>query len=544
MKAFKLTLISLLLVLGSTMSFAQNVSLRSVIAVVRPNYSESTIAFFDKFSTSLKENGYTVSSEQLKAFMKSGFGSGFVYNNATNGRNYLITNKHVVVQAETVTIEFMLEDQSIRAFNKCRIIAFDENTDLALIELPIEAKFEKEIKICSDRVTDGDDVYTAGYPALANKPSWQFGKGIVSNSTLKVEELTNNGAVLIQHTAQIDPGSSGGPLLKKTKEGEYQVVGINTWKAKGRENVNLSIPVNYIVEFVNKQLNGEKNDTKANLENTVAELVKSKNDGYKKILPFVSYDYISHLSVDAFFQLLSHTEKEIKDEVIEQFNNGFPIEGVRIAIADAIAKKLLNKEVSYTSIQNFTNDGLVDVTLQYDGKEAKSSWICHYGKWMLADFPMLKLNAEWQKGLCDSYGYGTGIIFSRSFGTYGYSQIEIQKTIYTYMTYSVGGTFGNGGLGVVLNIGGELPFQVAQKTYLTPFLKGYLGGDLSSSEVGNSGLYGGVYLGSEIAFALGKKSYLLLGLGFRPKFSLFTISDSNGEQKSFMNFAMHAGIAF
>lgn len=544
MKAFKLTLISLLLVLGSAISFAQNVSLRNVIAVVKPNYSESSIAFFDKFITSLKENGYTSSSEQLKASMKGGFGSGFVYNNPANGRNYLITNKHVVVQAETVTIEFMLEDQSVRAFNNCKIIAFDENTDLALIELPIEAKFEKEIKISSDKVTDGDDVYTAGYPALANKPSWQFGKGIVSNSTLKVEEISNNGATLIQHTAQIDPGSSGGPLLKKTKDGEYQVVGINTWKAKGRENVNLSIPVNYIVEFVNKQLSSEKNDTKANLESAVAELVKSKNDGYKKILPFVSYDYISHLSVDAFFQLLLHTEKEIKDEVINQFNNGFPIEGVRITIADAIAKKLLNKEVSYKSIQNFTNDGLVDVSLQYNGKEAKSSWICHYGKWMMADFPLLNLNAEWKSGLCDSYGYDTGIIVSRSMGSYGYTQIEFQRTIYTYGTYSVGGSFGSGGLGVVLNIGGELPFQISQKTYLTPFLKGFLGADLSSSNNSNTGIYSGFYAGSEIAFSIGKKSYFLVGLGFRPKFYIFELSESNTSKTSYMNFAMHAGIAF
>ena len=163
---------------------AQTNSLRGLVAVVRPVYSESTTDFLNKFSVSLKEEGYESASEQIKSLAKGGFGSGFVYTNPSNGQNYIITNRHVVIQAQYVNVEFMLEDQSVRAFNKCKIEAVDEDHDLAIISLPSESKFEKTLEINTQRPEDGTDVYTAGYPGLNNEPSWQFGKGIISNFQL------------------------------------------------------------------------------------------------------------------------------------------------------------------------------------------------------------------------------------------------------------------------------------------------------------------------------------------------------------------------
>ena len=125
----------------------QTNSLRGLVAVVRPAFSESTTEFLNKFSVSLKEEGYGAASDEIKSLAKGGFGSGFVYTNPTNGQNYIITNRHVVIQAQSVNIEFMLEDQSVRSFNKCKIVAVDEDHDLAIISLPTESKFEKTLEI-------------------------------------------------------------------------------------------------------------------------------------------------------------------------------------------------------------------------------------------------------------------------------------------------------------------------------------------------------------------------------------------------------------
>lgn len=139
----KKTLIALLLVFTVSMSsFAQQVSLRKVVAVVRPNFSESTTKFLTDFGAQLDEKGYEPAAERMKIYAKGVFGSGFVYTNPSDGRNFVVTNKHVISQAESVNVEFMLEDQSVRAFNKCKILVVDETLDLALIEIPTEAKFE------------------------------------------------------------------------------------------------------------------------------------------------------------------------------------------------------------------------------------------------------------------------------------------------------------------------------------------------------------------------------------------------------------------
>ncbi len=542
----KLFVLFLWFLCSSLAVFAQNTSLRSVVAVVKPNFSESSISFLEKFSSSLKENGYIDASNRLKSYIKGGFGSGFVYTCPQNGRNYIITNKHVVVQAESANVEFLLEDQSVRAFNKCKILAMDDNSDLAILELPLEAKFDKVIPIASAKPSDGDDVFTVGYPALADKPSWQMGKGIISNSSLKIEEIVSDGSTLIQHTAQIDPGSSGGPLLVKNKEGEFQIVGINTWKAKGRESVNLAIPVSAVIKMVDNYLSDGKNGTKERLESTVSEFIKSKNDGYKKILPFVSYEYISHISVDAFFELFASTNEKIKDEVVKNFNDGFPIEGIRIVIAEAISKNMLNKQIDFSSIQNFTSDGQVDVVLNYGGKEEKSAWISQFGHWLLTDFPALKVNAEWKKGICNTFGYSGSVGFMTCTGKNGFSELIFQRSYYTYWLYNVGLIVGGGILGVEAAIGGELPYRISKNVYIIPFMKGFGGMDIEPGfeSTKPSGIRFGIHTGTEVAISVSKHSYLLIGAGIKPRFYLMGFDTDGNKPAPQNNFAMHIGLTF
>jgi len=529
---------------------AQTNSLRNVVAVVRPVYSETTIDFLTKFSESLKSEGYETASSRIKSYTKGGFGSGFVYTNPQNGQNYVLTNRHVVVQAQSVNIEFMMEDQSVRAFNKCKIVAMDDDHDLALIALPIEAKFEKTVDISPTRPDDGVDVFTVGYPGLGSEPSWQFGKGIVSNSNLKIDEIMIGNVGVIQHTAQVDPGSSGGPLLVRNSNSSrgYDVVGINTWKAQGRDNVNISIPSSVIIKFISDFLSTSNNYTKEKLEQRVKEFSNVTNDGFLKILPFISYDYIAHLTINSYLELFHATSDKVKEAVVKQFDNGYPIEGVRIVIADAIGKKLNSKKVSFSSIEGFSETEPTIVNVNLADKNEKTEWVAQQGHWQITNIPSLKIESEWKKGLSGDYGYGNSFfVYSGSgFGVNSSSfEITYQGTIRTYYTYGaslqtntdlqngtiiVGGNF---------TIGGQLPYRMTRNIYLVPFARGFAGMDLGF----DGGFYGGIKLGAEFAYHIVKNCYFIVGAGIKPQMYLFTLDSGSPGTVQLATF-VHAAITF
>jgi S1-C subfamily serine protease len=88
-------------------------------------------------------------------------------------------------------------------------------------------------------VDDEEPVLAAGFPGIGHSPSYQVSQGIVSNSRFARDERDELGVTgYIQHTAAIDPGNSGGPLLDRSG----RVIGMNTLKVSDRENFALAIP--------------------------------------------------------------------------------------------------------------------------------------------------------------------------------------------------------------------------------------------------------------------------------------------------------------
>ena len=74
--------------------------------------------------------------------------------------------------------------------------------------------FQQEIK-------DGREVFTSSYLDLLGQPSFLFGKGIVSTLDFTQNHLLDYKDIpLIQHTAQVDVGSAGSPLMIKSEEFE------------------------------------------------------------------------------------------------------------------------------------------------------------------------------------------------------------------------------------------------------------------------------------------------------------------------------------
>jgi len=92
---------------------------------------------------------------------------------------------------------------------------------------------------------DQDLVVASGYPGIDGRPSYQVTRGFVSNERFELDDEGGE-ELYIQHTAPIDSGSSGGPLM--TPDGK--VLGVNTLKIRHRENVGLAVPASVVARVL------------------------------------------------------------------------------------------------------------------------------------------------------------------------------------------------------------------------------------------------------------------------------------------------------
>lgn len=213
--------------------------LKSSVGIVSPEYTDEQTDKMSDFALELSRMNIPTLSRQLSQYTKHISGSAVVVTHPETGAKVAITNRHVVCYATTATLEFSQGKQT-HTYHNCPILGYSPTTDLAFVLLPADAD-NPALMMDTIRPTDGTDIVAAGYPGLNGKPSWQLTKGSVSNSELYDSDLLKDGETAIQHTAAIDPGSSGGPLLTAHND-TFRIVGINTWGVRFRASVGIAIP--------------------------------------------------------------------------------------------------------------------------------------------------------------------------------------------------------------------------------------------------------------------------------------------------------------
>jgi serine protease Do len=190
----------------------------------------------------------------FQAAAEGGFGSGFVVvrrdGPAGDARRvFLVSNRHVVGLATEVQVT--LEGNTTPQL--ARVIDVDARYDLAVLAFAQEpAPFERGFALAPAPARDQDAVVASGYPGIGARPSYQVTRGFVSNERFVLEDAS--GETYVQHTAPIDPGSSGGPLT--TPDGK--LLGVNTLKIRGRENVGLAVPVGVVASALDRVLHDAK----------------------------------------------------------------------------------------------------------------------------------------------------------------------------------------------------------------------------------------------------------------------------------------------
>lgn len=206
----------------------------------------------------------------LPDFVPMGIGSGMIVR-ADDGGVWILTNNHVIEDAKRVQIEFLdsspIMDLDLKSDpdSPDRNAYLDRKTDLALLRLSSEIVGDRKLTPLefadSDTLKVGHLVFTLGAPL---DREWTFSQGIISGTDRgqvfprsSEEEIRYEG--LLQTTAFINVGNSGGPLL----DVDGRVVGINvaiqtSGFSNGFIGIGFAIPANRASRIVDDFINDGK----------------------------------------------------------------------------------------------------------------------------------------------------------------------------------------------------------------------------------------------------------------------------------------------
>jgi hypothetical protein len=162
-------------------------------------------------------------------------GTGFIIESDSSG-SQIITNAHVVGTNKSVIVHFR-DGFSTEA----NIIGKRVEVDLAL--LATSDGLERQVVTFgnTNNLRQGDDVYTIGYP-----------EGIPDDISIKEGIFSRRielDKMLFEHTAEMHPGNSGGPLVNS----KGNVIGVNTQienKNIIADPVKLSIPIGTVESYM------------------------------------------------------------------------------------------------------------------------------------------------------------------------------------------------------------------------------------------------------------------------------------------------------
>ena len=206
---------------------------------IKPNetiLSESSLyKVFPKFDSKLKKT-------KKKSGEWSGNGSGIIISKS----GYIVTNHHVIEDADDIEVEFIINDE-VKKFN-AEIVQVDKTNDLAIIKI-VDVNFDGVANLPYNFKTRSSDVgtkvYAFGYPMALSIMGKEIKvtDGMISSKTGFDGDITT-----YQISAPIQGGNSGGPLF----DDKGNFIGINSSgiNKKLADNVGYSIKTSYVLNLI------------------------------------------------------------------------------------------------------------------------------------------------------------------------------------------------------------------------------------------------------------------------------------------------------
>jgi hypothetical protein len=150
----------------------------------------------------------------------------------------IATNAHVIEGASGGTARLVGDSRTMQISGT---VAVDRHADLALLK--VDSPAPPLALGPNANPTVGDDVYVVGNPLGLEGT---FSVGIISG-VRRVEADS-----ILQMTAPISPGSSGGPVMNNSGA----VIGISVATFRDGQNLNLAVPVSYLSKLMAAPLKG------------------------------------------------------------------------------------------------------------------------------------------------------------------------------------------------------------------------------------------------------------------------------------------------
>jgi len=155
-------------------------------------------------------------------------GTGFI----VNGGGLIATNLHVIEGESKIRVKLF---KDATEYPVTTIGGVDRGHDLALVWIQPKKHLPALRLGDSGQVSAGDQVYAIGNPLGVF--DYSVTEGLISQVRTLTPDLT-----ILQISAAISPGSSGGPLFNQFGE----VVGVTTAIITQGQNINLAVPANYL----------------------------------------------------------------------------------------------------------------------------------------------------------------------------------------------------------------------------------------------------------------------------------------------------------
>lgn len=160
-------------------------------------------------------------------------GSGFYVD-----KHHVITNAHVVQKVTSVRVRMSDATKAT-----CFVKNIDSDVDLALLRCD---NVGQPAELGQSRaLSPGDSVRAIGHP---NALEFSVTTGAISAFRRRRAD-SGRYVSLIQTDTPVNPGNSGGPLMK-----DGAVVGVVTWKYSGAEGLGFAIDVDEVIQFLNRSL--------------------------------------------------------------------------------------------------------------------------------------------------------------------------------------------------------------------------------------------------------------------------------------------------
>ncbi|HSS20627.1 MAG TPA: tetratricopeptide repeat protein [Pyrinomonadaceae bacterium] len=138
----------------------------------------------------------------------------------------IVTNNHVISGAARITVR--LGTGSVNAVKN--VLVADKDLDLAILETGLNISQIVPLQLTSVLPREGERLFVVSNPEGLS--------GSVSDGIVSAIRRFQDGSILVQITAPISHGSSGGPVLNM----KGQVIGVAVGSFKGGQNLNFMIP--------------------------------------------------------------------------------------------------------------------------------------------------------------------------------------------------------------------------------------------------------------------------------------------------------------